>query len=61
MMINLFMPRSQGDIDVLVKVARLWAGCLSWGLVSRGEWSYPGIITRILKQDMRIPRVEVGT
>lgn len=43
-----------------MKVARLWAGCLTWGLVTRGDWSYPDLTTRLLKQNTRIPQVEVG-
>ena len=44
-----------------MKVARQWAGCLTWSQASRGEWSYPGITTRLLKQDLHKPQIQVGT
>ena len=52
--------RLQKDVDILVKVARQWAGCLTWSRVSHGGWSYPGITTKLLKQDLHKPQIEVG-
>eukprot|EP00752_Nemacystus_decipiens_P016464 g14718.t1 len=51
--------RCQDDVVTLVKVARLWAGCLSWGLVNRGDWTYPSITARLLEQNMRALQVKV--
>ncbi|CAM9197643.1 unnamed protein product, partial [Laminaria digitata] len=51
--------RLKEDVDILVKVARQWAGCLTWSRVSHGGWSYPGITTRLLKQDLHKPQIEV--
>lgn len=55
-----WFDRLQEDVDILVKVARQWAGCLTWSRASYGTWSYPGITTRLLKQDLHKPQIEVG-